>query len=125
MQSNLPRSNWREIALWLFRRRRLFQVTGDSMYPTLAPGAVVMVDPRAYRKRIPRENEIIVAQHPRQAGLRIVKRVTAVIENPAASTAGSARVILASDNEAAGADSRSFGPVPLGLVLGQVKSRLR
>ncbi len=125
MQLNLPRSNWREIVLWLFRRRRLFKVTGDSMHPTLAPGAVVMVDPRAYRKRIPRENEIVVAQHPRQAGLRIVKRVTAVFEDPTSSIAGTVHVILASDNEAAGADSRSFGPVALGHVLGQVKSRLR
>lgn len=125
MQLNLPRSNWREIALWLFRRRRLFKVIGDSMHPTLAPGAVVMVDPRAYRKRIPRENEIVVAQHPRQAGLRIVKRVTAVFENPTSSIAGTAHVILASDNEAAGADSRSFGPVSLSHILGQAKSRLR
>ena len=125
MQPNLPRSNWGEIALWLIRRRRLFQVTGDSMHPTLVAGAVVMVDPRAYRSQIPRENEIVVAQHPRQAGLRIVKRVTAVIEASPDTGAGTIRLILASDNEAAGADSRSFGPVALGSVLGRVVSRLR
>lgn len=125
MQPNLPRSNWREIALWLIRRRRLFQVTGDSMNPTLVAGAVVMVDPRAYRRRIPCEDDIVVAQHPRQDGLRIVKRVTAVLEAPSETGASTVQLILASDNEAAGADSRSFGPVALGFVLGRVESRLR
>ena len=121
MEGEVPRSGWREMALWLMRRRRLLRVTGDSMAPTLAAGEVVMLDPNAYLGRNPREDEIVVARHPRQAELRIVKRVAAVIESE---TEG-VRLVLASDNEAAGADSRVFGPVAMYLVLGQVVSRLR
>ena len=121
MDGELPRSGWREMALWLTGRRRLLRVTGDSMTPTLQPGAVVMMNPHAYRMRNPREDEIIAARHPRQAGLRIVKRVAAVVENDE----GVVRLVLSSDNTAASADSRAFGPVAVELVLGRVTSRLR
>ena len=121
MEGEVPRSGWQEMALWLMRRRRLLRVTGDSMAPTLAAGEVVMLDPNAYHKRNPREDEIVVARHPRQAELRIVKRVAAVFESD---TEG-VQLVLASDNAAAGADSRVFGPVAVDLVLGQVISRLR
>ncbi len=121
MEAQLPRSGWREMARWLIRRRRLLRVTGESMTPTLSVGAVVMIDPHAYRKRTPREDEIVVARHPRQDGLRIVKRVAAVFENEE----GIVRLVLSSDNAAAGADSRGFGPVAAEHVLGQVTSRLR
>lgn len=120
MEKGLPRSGWREIALWLTGRRRLLRVTGDSMAPTLAGGAVVMMDPRAFRKRKPREGEIVVARHPREAGLRIVKRVAAVYGGEA----GVVRLVLSSDNAGAGADSRAFGPVAAELALGLVTSGL-
>ncbi|MDE0140365.1 MAG: nickel-type superoxide dismutase maturation protease [Caldilineaceae bacterium] len=125
MEGELPRSGWREMALWLFRKRRLFRVTGDSMAPTLASGAVVMLDPRAYRSQSPQEDEIVVTRHPRNNELQIVKRVAAVIESRTENSALGIGLLLASDNAAAGADSRSFGPVALDLVLGKVVSCLR
>ncbi len=125
MEEGMPRSGWREMALWLIRRRRLFRVTGDSMTPTLASGAVVMLDPSAYRSQSPQEDEIVVTRHPRNNELKIVKRVAAVIESRTEISAPSVGLILASDNAAAGADSRSFGPVALDLVLGKVVSCLR
>ena len=121
MEAVLPASGWRELLLWLLRRRRLFRVSGESMTPTLPAGAVVMIDPRAYRLRAPREEELVVANHPRQADLRIVKRVVAVIR----SERGDVRLLLSSDNAAAGADSRAFGSVAAEGVLGKVTSRLR
>ena len=124
MKSDVPRSGWREMALWLIRRRRLFRVTGNSMTPTLTAGTVVMLDPQAYRQQMPQEQEIVVARHPRQDGLQIVKRVAAVIEGPTESGHPRALLILASDNAAAGSDSRTFGPVELDLVMGKVVSRL-
>ena len=124
MKSDPPRSGWREMALWLIRRRRLFRVTGYSMTPTLTAGAVVMLDPQAYRKQMPQEQEIVVARHPRQYELQIVKRVAAVIEGPNESGNPRALLILASDNASAGSDSRTFGPVELALVMGKVVSRL-
>ena len=121
MEGEVPRSGWQEMALWLMRRRRLLRVIGHSMAPTLAAGQVVMIDPNAYQRRNPLEDEVVVARHPRQSELRIVKRVAAVIE----SDAEGVLLVLASDNAAAGADSRVFGPVAVDLVLGQVISRLR
>ena len=94
------------------------------MTPTLTAGAVVMLDSQAYRQQVPQENEIVVARHPRQNELQIVKRVAAVIEGPTESGNPRALLILASDNAAAGSDSRTFGPVELDLVLGKVVSRL-
>ena len=125
MEAELPRSGWRETALWLIRRRRLLRVIGDSMTPTLPAGAVVMVDPHVYRMRNPREDEIVVARHPRQAEMRIVKRVAAAQPGVYEREEGEERVVLSSDNAAAGADSRVFGPVAAELVLGRVTSRLR
>ena len=124
MITDVPRSGWRELALWLIRRRRLFRVTGDSMTPTLTAGAVVMLDPQAFRHQTPQEHEIVVARHPRQYELRIVKRVAAVIESSTESGTPRALLILASDNLAAGSDSRTFGPVEMDLVLGKVVSHL-
>ncbi len=124
MIADVPRSGWREMALWLIRRRRLFRVTGDSMAPTLTVGAVVMLDPQAYRQQMPQEHEIVVARHPRQHELQIVKRVAAVIESPTESGTPRTLLILASDNATAGSDSRTFGPVEQDLVMGKVVSRL-
>lgn len=124
MEVEVPRSGWREMALWLIRRRRLFRVTGDSMTPTLMSGAVVMLDPQAYRRQMPQEQEIVVARHPRQAELQIVKRVAAVIESLTESGSPTILLILASENAVVGSDSRTFGPVGLDLVLGKVVSRL-
>ena len=124
MITDVPRSGWREKALWLIRRRRLFRVIGDSMTPALTAGAVVMLDPQAYRQTMPQEHEIVVARHPRQNELQIVKRVAAVIERPTESGNPRALLILASDNAAAGSDSRTFGPVELDLLMGKVVSRL-
>ena len=95
------------------------------MTPTLTAGAVVMLDPRAYHQRNPTEGEIVVTRHPRRNELQIVKRVTAVFESQTESGSPGISLILASDNAAAGADSRAFGPVALDLVLGKVVSRLR
>ncbi len=95
------------------------------MTPTLPAGAVVMLNPRAYRQRKPQEEEIVVARHPHQDELQIIKRVTVVVESHTENGTPSIRLILASDNAAEGTDSRVFGPVALDLVLGKVISRLR
>ena len=120
LEEDLRRSGWREIAKWLVGRRRLYRVTGGSMTPTLPAGAVLML--RAFKTggELPREGEIVVARHPRQPAQRIVKRVAAVYE----SDTGEKRLLLASDNRPAGVDSRDFGPVSAGHLLGRVTSRL-
>lgn len=67
------------------------------MEPTIAAGAFVLVDP----SRRPMIGDLVVAVHP-DKGIDITKRVAAI---------DGAGVHLASDNAAAGQDSRHFGPV--------------
>ena len=85
------------------------------MQPTLPDGAIVLVDPRAYRAGPPQVGDIVVAWHPYRTDLRIVKRVTAVTAD--------GRLHLRGDNPGASTDSDSFGPVRCDRVAGRVTAR--
>lgn len=85
------------------------------MLPILKPGEEVLVDTRAYRRATPRPGDIVVAQHPFQRDLQLVKRVNARLED--------GRFCLGGDNPAESTDSRSFGPVAREQILGRVTSR--
>ena len=100
---------------WLLRRRRLIRVTGRSMLPLLQPGDLLFVDIHAYKHRSPQLDEIVVALHPQQSTLKIVKRVTAVMAD--------GRYFLSSDNALEGSDSRMFGPLPVTSIVGRVTGR--
>jgi nickel-type superoxide dismutase maturation protease len=101
-----------EFTLWLFRLRRRFVVINNSMLPVLKPGEVVLVNPYAYRRQRPQAGDIVLARHPSQQGLKIVKRIESITPDNL--------VILVGDNSAESNDSRDFGPVPLVNILGQV-----
>ena len=81
------------------------------MFPLLKAGDEVLVDPRAYRQQQPQIGDIVVAQHPAQADLQIIKRVAEVVEN--------GRFHLKGDNTAESSDSL----VPSNLILGRVTSK--
>jgi nickel-type superoxide dismutase maturation protease len=81
------------------------------MFPLLQVGDEVLVDPRAYAHRPPQPGEIVVAQHPAQADLMIIKRVAEVMAD--------GRFHLTGDNTAESSDSI----VPFNLILGRVTSR--
>ncbi len=82
------------------------------MEPTLTEGIVVLVDPRAYTHSTPADLDIVVARHPQQPELEIIKRVEFTTNEGA---------YLRSDNADAGAaDSRRFGIVPFELITGKV-----
>jgi nickel-type superoxide dismutase maturation protease len=85
------------------------------MLPVLQAGDQILVNPGAYRHSLPKVGDLVVAQHPEKADLRIVKRVALVFEDSC---------FLEGDNPQESTDSRSFGCVPLGLLLGCVTSRL-
>ena len=104
-------SNFKELLLWLIRLRRRFRVTGASMFPLLTAGDEVLVDPRAYRQQPPQIGDIVVAQHPTQADLQIIKRVAQVM--------GDGRFHLQGDN----ANESSDSLVPPNLILGRVTSK--
>ncbi len=54
---------------------------------------------------------MVAVRDPLQGGRLLVKRVGAVLGD---------EVVVRGDNEAASTDSREFGPVPAGAVLGRV-----
>lgn len=85
------------------------------MLPTFKPGDEVLVDPNAYQQRSPEPGELVVAQHPLDPQLRLIKRVILVRDN--------GDCLLIGDNSAASTDSRAFGAVPRQLILGQVICR--
>jgi len=87
------------------------------MEPTLSEGDVVFVDRRAYRNSAPADLDLVVAEHPQQRQLKIVKRVEFTTEQGA---------YLRSDNTDAldAGDSRRFGVVPTSLIVGQVVAKV-
>ena len=95
----------------MLRRLRRYRVVGESMVPTLLPGQSVLVDPRAFRKRLPGVGELVWLRDPRQLDRMLLKRVLSVEE---------ARVFVLGDNPSSSTDSRGFGAVPMELILGRV-----
>ena len=105
-----------ELVLWALGRRARVRVRGQSMEPGLPDGSFVLVDPRAYRSRAPRAGEVVLARHPYVRDLSLVKRVAAApLEG---------RVALAGDSLERSTDSRDFGAVALGDVMGRVVLKL-
>lgn len=112
--SQLRSSQLLDVVLWLLRQRRRFCIVGDSMLPLLEAGTEVLINPAAYRYQRPQPGDLVVAHHPRQPGLRLIKWVVHTDE---------AGCFLAGLNAAASTDSREFGLVPYGDILGQVVCR--
>ncbi len=92
-----------------------FAVAGQSMSPALPGGAWVIVDRRAYLRRLPAPGEIVVVPDPRQPRRLLVKRVRSLEHGDA--------VWLEGDNALASTDSRTFGTVPASSILGRVRWR--
>ncbi|MCA9922718.1 MAG: nickel-type superoxide dismutase maturation protease [Anaerolineales bacterium] len=117
MTNELQTARLLDYILLPLKRRRRFRVTGASMLPTLRDGEIVLLDPNAYRRQPPRVGDIVVAKHPFEMDVKLIKRITAVTED--------GRFHLQGDNPSALAstDSRSFGPVPQSTILGRLTSR--
>ncbi len=105
-------SNFAEFCYWLLGLRRRYRVAGVSMQPLLSSGDEVLVDPRAYRRQSPRIGDIVVAQHPVQPGLQIIKRVATI------DALGIYHLQGDNPDPSQSSDSR----VPAGLILGRVTS---
>ncbi|MFF7714015.1 nickel-type superoxide dismutase maturation protease [Streptomyces sp. NPDC007988] len=88
------------------------EVTGPSMYPTLAHGDRLLVQ---YGAAV-RAGDVAVLRHPLQQDLLIVKRVAERREDG---------WWVLGDNPYAEGDSRVFGAVPEDLLLGRVRARYR
>ncbi|MEM7345849.1 MAG: nickel-type superoxide dismutase maturation protease [Chloroflexota bacterium] len=115
MSSQLQSSTSRDLLLWLLRFRRRVRVAGTSMLPHLQPGDEVLFNPRAYHHHSPQVGDLVIAQHPYQPDLRLVKRITDILDN--------GHYVIKGDNPTESTDSRTFGTVTAKHLLGQVTSR--
>ncbi len=107
--------DWTEIGRWALGKRWRFQVTGNSMLPTLQSSDQVLVLPvQSVTKLSP--GDIIICLHPLRPNQRMVKRISETFYD------GSCYVL--SDNAAEGTDSRSFGVVSREFIVGRVTSLL-
>jgi signal peptidase I len=93
-------------------RLRRVLVEGDSMSPSLLAGDRLVVVP----VRRPRPGDVVAVRHPRDRCRLLVKRVVDVdIRRD--------RVTVVGDNRGASTDSREFGPVGRGDVVGRAVYR--
>lgn len=90
-------------------------VVGDSMRPLLDPGDWLLVDPEAYRAHPPRPSDLVAVPDPRDPSRWLVKRVHAVTPE--------GRLDLRGDDAIHSTDSRTFGPVDAGSVIGRPWAR--
>ncbi|PSR17476.1 nickel-type superoxide dismutase maturation protease [filamentous cyanobacterium CCP3] len=112
--SQLRSSHPTDVVLWLLRLRRRFRVVGESMQPLLVASTEVLINPFAYRQSRPSPGDLVVAYHPHQPGLRLIKWVVYVEAEGC---------FLKGLNAAASTDSREFGLVPWERIVGQVVCR--
>ena len=103
--------SWKDLVLLFFGRRIGFQVSGDSMLPTLKAGDRVLINPNTNIER----GDIVLANHPYKKKLRIIKRVVSIDSD--------SHYFLSGDNSAESADSRTFGNIPAKEILGKVVCR--
>jgi nickel-type superoxide dismutase maturation protease len=85
------------------------------MLPAVKPGDHLLVDPAAYTAHPPEPGDIVVAAHPYVSDTVLIKRVHSVHDG---------RIFLSSDNPDEGTDSRSFGTIQTGSLLGRVVTRI-
>lgn len=114
MQKYPENAGFFEYVLLLLGRRKRIRVTGASMLPGLETGDELFVDERAYDNHQPAEGDIVVAWHPREPDLKIIKRVSVVFDNGC---------WLVGDNPAESTDSSQYGIFPFKRIVGKVTSR--
>ena len=96
---------------------RRFRVEDDSMRPALEPGDYVLVNRWAYKFRPPAKGDVVVVRDPQVPQRFLIKRISEVSDPE--------RIRVVGDNSARSRDSRAFGAINRGDVVGKVWIRLR
>jgi type IV secretory pathway protease TraF len=97
------------------------EVAEESMYPALAPGDWLLLDPTTLRW--PRRGSVVVFREP-DSGILAIKRVAAVPGDRIRIAAGILHLgpdeaWMLGDNVAPSVDSRRYGPVSLDALMGR------
>jgi signal peptidase I len=92
-------------------------VDGTSMEPAFRAGDRVLVSRLAYRRRDPRAGEVVVLRDPERAGHVLLKRVAVAPDG--GDVVAASGVFVLGDNAAESRDSRAFGAVALGAIIGR------
>ena len=94
-----------------------FRIADASMEPSLQAGDYVLAYRWAYRRARPRPGDVVVLRDPVEPSRLLVKRVSV--------TGPDDRVVVLGDNRESSRDSRHFGPVDVGAIVGRVVLRTR
>ncbi|MEJ6828224.1 MAG: nickel-type superoxide dismutase maturation protease [Synechococcus sp. ArSW.bin.68] len=100
-----------DLLLLFCGRRRVMQVDGYSMWPTLKPKDRVILRPLNQHSELPAIGTIIVCIHPQQPSRRVIKRLSCVTDN---------QLTILGDCPDASTDSRQWGRIPKACLIGEV-----
>lgn len=105
----LKKTDFKEKLLWLLGQRKRFKIEGQSMEPLLKHSDVVFVKPT----RDVTPGDLVICRHPIQSDLILIKQVESCKDD---------QLTLKGLNPSVSTDSRIFGPVDKGLVIGYITS---
>ena len=108
----LPEASFYQIALVLLGQLHKYVCDERSMNPTIADGETVLVDKNA---KVFKVGDIVLARHPIELDLQIVKRIERINEK--------GHYFLVGDNPEDSKDSRHYGAVKREYILGKVIAR--
>ena len=112
MENELPLADELEESAYFRGLRDIFRIEGDSMFPSLRHGELVLFDPDAE----PNVGDIALARHPFKKSVKIVKRVREITSE--------GKYFLVGDNSLESSDSRGFGAIQAKDILGVAVCRL-
>lgn len=107
-----------------------FIVSGESMIPAFQSGDYLIIDELTYNfLRDPQKGEVIVFRFPQQPSKFFIKRIIglpgeAVMMDGRSWQLGEDEYFVVGDNRAFSLDSRSWGPLPEGNIIGRALLRL-
>lgn len=87
-------------------------IRGQSMLPKFREGEHVLAIRKGMFCNSFSAGDIIILRHPQDSGREIIKRISYVF--------GKEKYFVEGDNKEKSQDSRSFGCIPAGLILGKV-----